>query len=324
MGPGGGARFGARGDAHAVRRGFVLPTVLFGLLLLAGVVTGAYVAAFQSVRSSREAGAEARTRAAAAGAIAEVLARWDAARFDSLRIGSSDSLTSVSIESHSVLEVRRTSDNGFLLAARVRDSLTHAERGLLSFAILRSLSPAPLAVVRLRSAPADELADRISGSDMPPATWTCLPPGPDIATLTVQSYVSDADYWQLGGGWSWSSLASWASSLPAGGDSLRWRFQSGDLVLSGERFTGVLVVDGNLTLGGGTSIIGIVIVRGAIIVEWLGAAISGRVVADEIRLASGANPSSFQAVHSSCAVRLAGRSRAPAKPLPGVAWADIF
>ena len=307
-----------------MRRGFVLPTVLFGLLLLAGVVTGAYVAAFQSVRSSREAGAEARTRAAAAGAIAEVLARWDAARFDSLRIGSSDSLTSVDIEGRSVLEVRRTSDNGFTLAARVRDSLTRAERGLLSFAKLKVLAPAPVAVVRLRSAPADELAARFNGSDTPPPSWMCPPAGPNITTLTIQSYVTDADYWVLGGGWTWSSLANWASTLPAGGDSLPWRFQSGDLALSGERFTGVLVVDGNLTLRGGASIIGIVIVRGAIIVEWLGAAISGRVVAHEIRLASGVNPSSFQVVHSSCALRLAGRSRAPAKPLPGVAWADLF
>lgn len=307
-----------------MRRGFVLPTVLFGLLLLAGVVTGAWVAAFQSVRSSREAGAEARTRAAAAGAIAEVLARWNAARFDSLRIGSADSISSADIESRSVLEVRRISHNGFTLASRTRDSLTRAERGLLSFARLKIVAPAPVAVVRLRTAPAEELGARIDGSDTPPASWSCPTAGGPITTLTVQLYISDADYWQLGGGWTWSALASWVSSLPAGGDSLPWRFQAGDLVLSGERFTGVLVVDGNLTLRGGASVVGIVIVRGAIIVEWLGAAISGRVVAHEIRLASGVNPSSFQIVHSSCALHLAGRSRAPARPLPGVAWADLF
>lgn len=294
--------------------GFTLPTVLFALLLLAAVVSGAYVAALQSVRFGRLALSETTVRLAASSRMARALGTWDVS-WDSLRVGSASMTTHVSGAIVETLQVRRTGTNVFAVASSARDSVFGGRRQLLGFARLDPLSMHPAAAVRVRVPLDPALRATIDSIDR-----VC---SDTVTTVTLQSSADDSLFYRFGTTWDWPRLVSWIQGLPAGGDSLEWRFEPAGASLIGASFSGVLVVDGDLVLQQ-SKVSGIVIVRGAIRLKWPGAAISGVVVADAITLDAPATASAVRIDYSSCAVHLAGRSRAPARGLPGVPPADVF
>lgn len=303
-------------------RGFTLATILFALLLLGAVVTGAYMAAYQSVRSGRLAQGETATRLAAAGALARAVSAWDVT-LDSLGVGNSAVRVTRAGAIVESLSVRRTSENIFALSASAHDTALGARRALLAFATALPIMVRPKALLRLRHPPSAGLTALADSADRAPAGWNCTHLRDTVTTVTVQSMTHDSVFFRFGTTWDWARLSGWIQSLPTGGDSLAWRFESSSATLNGERFTGVLVVDGDLILRQ-SELIGIVIVRGAIHLEWPGAAISGAIIADEIVHDSLVPSGNIRLQYSSCAVRLAGRSRAPARALRGVAPADLF
>ena len=303
-------------------RGFVLATVLFTLLLLGAVITGAWIAAFQSVKSARQAQGEVQLRLRAASAIAATWAEWNSAAFDSLSIGNSIVRPGggAIIES---LTVRRVGQAIFAIRASAADTVAAIERALLAFGRADPLELRPRAAARVRDDPVPMLAMRISGVDSAPAGWACPIPVDTVASLLIQSSSTDSSFWRFGRSWDWVRLASWSAAAAGTGDSLPWLFHAGDLVLENRRFTGVIIADGNVTLRQST-VIGLVIARGAIRFEWLGGAILGGVVADRIELSTATQPANVRLAYSSCAADLAGRSRAPVRPIPGVPPADVY
>jgi hypothetical protein len=303
-----------------VKRGFVLPGILFASLLLAAVIGGVWAAAWQSVRLARAAAAETRSRAAAAGSLHELLAEWDAARFNALAAGESDSLRFTRGPLEHLIVVKRASALRFILTARVRGE-SESERTVVIHARLAALAPAPEATARLRYPPSTEAGAVVHGADEAPVGWDC---DPDSAIVSI--HISDTDSMMslIDDFWDFDRLADWASRQSLAGDSLPWRYHAGDLVLDGERFTGVLVVGGNLIVRGGAEVVGVVIVRDTIAFEWRGGAIVGRAVSRALRVAAGLPAGSAKVGNSSCAARHAGRSRAPAVALAGVPAADRY
>lgn len=296
------------------RRGFALPAVLFGLLLLAAVVVGAWLAAWQSVVHAELAAAEARLRWRAGAALAEAVTGWDA-RLDSLSPGSAARLSPLA-------RVTRTGLNTFVVVSDTADG-RGARAALRDLLRLRPLFLDGRAVARLQLGPG-ALAAQVEGRDTPPAGWTCPATTDSITTVTIQLSDTSSRGPGIGSGWTWQSLVGWTMSLPAGGDSLPWRFVAGDTTLAGSRFTGVLVVGGSVTLRSGAEVIGLVIASGSIVFEGLGGAISGQVVARDLQLSPGTLLGAASIIYSSCAVRAVARSRAPVRTLPGIPPSDVY
>jgi hypothetical protein len=296
------------------RRGFALPAVLFGLLLLAAVVIGAWVAAWQSVRHSRLAESEARLRLRVSADLARQVALWDAT-VDSLAAGAQ------TVAAGGVA-ITRTGPNTFMLTASVADSLLGSRQTLRDFVRLRPVVLAPAAAVRLQFDPGP-LGSRISGRDSVPPGWSCATVTDSITTLTIQLSDSTASGPAIGGSWTRQKLAAWIQSLPPGGDSLGWRYVAGDTTLAGGRYVGLLMAEGNVTLRSGAVVVGLVISRGAIVFEGLGGAIFGQVVARTLELSAGTVAGAAAVSYSGCAAAAAGRSRAPVRPFPGVPPSDV-
>lgn len=300
-------------------RGFVLPAMLFGLLLLSAIVVGAFFAAWQSVRLARAAAGEHAARLAAAGAIADQFASWDAT-LDSLPAGSA---VAIPIPGGTSLRVERASLNIFSLVAAARDSLSGATRSLQAVGRLKPLLLRPAATARLREDPGT-LTPSIGGTDTNPPGWNCAGAPYSITPVTIQLYDTNNTFYVMPEGWTWSTLVQWVTALPPGGDSLPWIVTAADTVLAGGRFTGVLIVNGDVVLRGGAEVVGAIIARGSIAFEGLGAAIFGAVVARALAVSPGTPASAARVDFSSCALRLAGRSRAPVLPLPGLPFADYY
>ena len=283
-------------------RGFALPTVLFGLLLLASIVIGAWFAAWQALAHSRLADVEAKLRLEASAELAERIAGWDAT-LDSLHPGNTALGSSVSVS--------RTGLNTFALVASRSDAVSGASQRLRDFVRLHPVLFKPAAVVIAEVEPTS-LLSRIQGSDACAAK-------PSITTVSVQLLDSNL----LQSGWSLASLQTWISGIPTGGDSLPWRWADSDTTLGGGRFTGLFFAAGNVTIRGGTELQGLVVARGSIVFEGLGGAIIGQVAARRIELSPGTPASAASIIYSSCAALAAGRSRAPVRPFPGVPPSDL-
>ena len=79
----------------------------------------------------------------------------------------------------------------------------------------------------------------------------------------------------------------------------------------------MLIVTGDLTLSAGAEIVGIVIVRGSLVLRGSGGTVVGSLVASQISAAAGFAPVRPVVEYSSCAVEAASLSRALPEPIPG-------
>jgi hypothetical protein len=163
----------------------------------------------------------------------------------------------------------------------------------------------------------------ISGIDRDPPGWRCAAIGDTIAPLIVQQGASDSAFLHFGGR-DWGAMAAWAAAVPPGGDSLIIQHWRGNLSLTGTKMTGMLIVDGDLTLDAGAEVTGIALVRGALILRGTGGTIHGALVASQLVASAGFTPSVPVAQYSSCAIESARVGRAFPEVLPGAAPARIF
>lgn len=98
---------------------------------------------------------------------------------------------------------------------------------------------------------------------------------------------------------------------------------TGDLTIDGGAGQGVLLVDGNLAIGGGFRFVGAVIVGGAIEVGADGASLTGGVIAGSVHDVSG-SADRVPVVHrSSCAVDAALLAAGALVPVADRAWASV-
>ncbi len=299
------------------RRGFVLPTVLFAVLVLAALIGGTWAAALQSVHSARLAEGALRARSAAMSAVAALLAAWDAPSLDSMTAGTPENRVAAGSGVAVAVEVRRTGGDYYAITATAVDSATGARRAVASFARLEPLLPEPRSVLRLRVDPGPSAAARIVGRDSQPSGWSCPASNDSITTLIVQSQTSDSAFWSLAPQWTWERLVAWSGLVAGGGDSLPLAHVSGDLVVNGGRRLGFFLVEGDVRIGGGAELVGIVLAKGSIVFEGLGGSLLGSAVGRELRVDPLTPLAAVRLGHSQCVLRLVGRARAPGKP---VAW----
>lgn len=304
------------------RAGFALAGVLFALLLLSALSAAALVAALQESRIGLGAAGSLRASWAAERAVARAVAAWDPAAYDSLAPLAAlrpDAGADPTIG----VEVRRLSAALFLVRALARDAASGAERGsaMLVRADIPQL-PTPAAVRARRIAPG--VAPGVSGADVAPGGWACV--GGAAAALAVDSQPSAPDSLLFFfGTWSWERLVAWAAGLAGSsrGDSIRVAYAPADSTLTGGRFLGLLVVNGDLTLRGGADLVGLVLVKGRLVFDGAGARVVGGVVAGSLELGPGTSPGSASVAFSRCAVEAALLARAPVLPLPGRAMVDL-
>jgi hypothetical protein len=98
----------------------------------------------------------------------------------------------------------------------------------------------------------------------------------------------------------------------------------GDLVLTGGRGQGILLVDGNLTLSGGVCFVGLVVVQGTFRYGGGGGSILGALVAREVRLDARLSGSAVGIYYSACVLRVGTRGSSLATPLSHRSWAQLY
>jgi hypothetical protein len=98
----------------------------------------------------------------------------------------------------------------------------------------------------------------------------------------------------------------------------------GNLTLTGGRGQGMLLVDGDLELGGGFEFLGVVIVLGTVRNGPGGGTITGALLARNIALDSALSASHLGIHYSACVLPIASRGSSQAIPLPYRSWAQSF
>lgn len=296
-----------------IRRGFALAAVLFALVLLAALTAAGLFAALQEARAGRNASEQLRAQTAAMSAITEAMTGWDAS-MNTLAVGATAPLAVTAVPGVAVSGLaRRLAPRFFLLRA---DAIAgNAARSVAAVVRLRGLEIQPRVAARARSVDAAILPE-LRGADAPPPTWSCPATSDTVQSLSLQSGDSDSILFSFGDR-DWASLVGWAASAPPGGDSIGVRYEPGDFVLTGGRSLGVLIVAGNLTLSAGAELVGIVVVRGSLVLQGSGGTVVGALVASGIVAGPGFSPGRPVVQYSSCAVDAAGLSRAWPEPLPG-------
>jgi hypothetical protein len=305
------------------RRGFVLAAVLYALVLLAALSAAGFFAALQEARIGRNRAALLRVQAAAASAMSETIAGWDPLSFNAIPAGTAIAPGATSAPGVALsVEVRRLSDRLYLLRTTARDSGGGAGRTLEQVVRLRGLDVVPRAAVRARSADSVAAA-ALSGADQNPAGWDCPATHDTVTALMAQPSATDSVFYRFGDR-DWASVTAWAVAVGGGSDSIEVRLAAGDLMLSGVRYLGVLIVNGNLTMSGGTEVVGIVLVRGWVRLEGAGGTVRGSVVASQLIAGQGYTPAAPAVVYSSCAVLRAGLAHAYPEGLVGFPPWSVF
>jgi len=304
------------------RRGHALALALFALVLLAALAATAFFAASRDERVARNALVALRSRNAAESALHNAIDAWDAPGLDSMTPGSWRRLAAgLSIPAPSLtLEVQRLNDLLFLLVAAdsgAGDVRQQAQAVLR----LRAIETTP-AAVRARSVDA-ALLPFVHGGDVVPAGWICTGASRVAPALDLLPGAADSLLFRFGP-WGWSELAAWAAAVPSGGDSLAVRYEPADLRLVGGRFTGVLVVEGNLTLDGGAEVVGLVMVRGDLHLRAAAGRITGQVIASQVIADTVLTATMPDLSWSSCSVRAASLSRSLPEPLQGLPVAPRY
>jgi hypothetical protein len=296
-------------------RGFVLVGVLFALVLLAALASGACFEALQEMRIGRNAAEDLALRTAAESGIAAALAEWDPRETDGLGVGAVLRLPGAGAAGFTGgVEARRLSDRLILL----RSGVTDAQGATRVVELIARLAGPEFAraAVRARSADAVALA-RADGIDRNPAPWSCPAVFDTAPGVILEPGASDSSFFRFGS-MDWAGLAAWARAVPIGGDSLPVVYQAAGTTLEGGRWTGTLIVDGDLVLRGGVELVGIAIVHGALRIEAGGAAVLGSVIASQVIVDQAVAPQHLTLGYSSCSVVRAALSRVAPTPLPGV------
>jgi hypothetical protein len=96
---------------------------------------------------------------------------------------------------------------------------------------------------------------------------------------------------------------------------------SGDLTVNGGRGQGVLLVDGDLVLGGNFDFFGLVVVQGQLAIAAGGAHISGAVLSRSLVVPPG---SRLDIDYSACVLRKVLRGPSQAIPLQYRSWAQLY
>lgn len=339
------------------RAGFALPLVL-ALLALGGVlVTASFLLGRLESQSAENGLRTAQAFEAAETGLASTLANWDPA-LDTLSLGGFVSMQSAAVATaswHS--RIQRLSEDLFQVRAEgavpIPGVAWQAKRQLGVILRWAAALPQPAAVTVTDSmiwagfgsasgysvtypgwpsctpdsVPA-VMVDSLSGSvstAIAPLVYGVLAarasrtPNGSIAgvgpTLTGQPAVCD-----------WADSLNWGEPMRGGPPSpctslLPVIHASGDLTLNGGRGQGVLLIDGDLVLGGGFDFFGLVVVQGQFAIGAGGAHITGGVIARSLTV-----PPAYRldVDYSACVLRKVLRGPSQAIPLQYRSWAQLY
>jgi hypothetical protein len=126
-----------------------------------------------------------------------------------------------------------------------------------------------------------------------------------------------------------SDSLNWGEPTPAGPTAACQNYYPivhapGDLTLTGGRGQGVLLVDGNLTLSGGTAFTGLVVVQGTLTSGAGGGSIVGAAIARRVLVSSVFSGPSLQLQYSACVLPYTVRGSAVVTPLPYRSWSQAY
>jgi len=146
------------------------------------------------------------------------------------------------------------------------------------------------------------------------------------ATVTIPGGVRRIEPSEVGGVCNTLDPDNWGSPLqPAGPCGRRFPlvWSEGDLTITGGEGQGVVVVNGDLSVGGGVAFSGVLIVRGTI-TAGTGATISGGVVAANVTERQNDIGGSTVIQYSACAAARSLRLSALAAPLRSRGWVALY
>ncbi len=285
------------------RRGVVLIGVLFGLVALAAIAGALGFVALQESRLGANRLAAARAAEAARGVAVSALAGYHPVVAQGLAPGATAPALGA--------RLRRLGRASWAYEATSTDPARIAERRV---ALLARADPPLLAAAAFVSTARPAPGVALDSVDAGPPGWSCTAEeSPTITTSSIQLLPSDSALWVFGP-WNWPRLVAWAA-LGWTSDSLAIRYAAGGVTMTGGRFLGVLVVDGDLVLRANAQLIGVAFVRDRIVAEGLGGAVFGVAVARGAELGALAAPGSLRLAFSSCAAGLVTRALAPLHPV---------
>jgi len=337
-------------------RGIALVAAAFVLVVIATLVAAVFFGALQEYRMGRNSAGERRAFDAAEAGLAQALHDLDAAGLDTLAVGDSTVFSgALGAGAGSYAgTVLRLSPQLLLVRSTGRDGGGSSERAL---AILARPGPMLRLPAALVSSGPVEIGPNgsVDGFDASPEGWDC-PAGQDTAAgilmgdsallhvaecgasdcvrgspaVRVDSEIRGAGVPVLGEA-GWAALLLRADTIGSGdgtsggaGDSLPIVFVPGNLVLTGARSQGVLLVEGDVSLEEGSVFVGLVVARGRLTIGELGGRIVGAAVVAGAALGASSGGSSAAVVHSGCVVRRVISVIAGAHPLAERSWAAIY
>ena len=197
------------------------------------------------------------------------------------------------------------------------DRATGGDSAKASFTVGRVVRLRPPSVVfeaalTVLVSPSAGVAGSVSGVDRDPPGWGC-----------DSSLRGDRAGLLLGSGrFDWDSLVTLATGRPGAEGAVV--YTTGDTTVYGGRGQGLLLVDGNLTLGGGFEFEGAVIVRGVLSFVGSGAAIRGGVIAASALAGVDLAQGGVSIGYSSCALARAFGRLSRVAPLDTRSWASLY
>ena len=326
-----------------------MATALFALLVVGALAVGTLFAATRELRAGSESIHQTRAIMAAELGVEQTLSRWSRGWNGAFGRGYGRTWAFATPEGAEVaVTLTRLADDLFLVSSRA-----HAgpARRQVARVVRLDVADPPLLAALAASAPVDP-GTGVDGSDHSPTGWDC----PESSGGIAQFVVADTNSLLRFGQFDWLALTELASTrvgdLVIGAaprftdeecdtsDQLNWGepmrsnggpctgyfpviHAPGDLVIAGGRGQGVLVVDGDLTVGGGFEFYGVVLVRGSLLASPGGARITGVV---SLALAKSIAPAldGLAIDFSRCAARKALLGLAMPAPLTERSWSEGF
>jgi hypothetical protein len=325
----------------------------FVLVVVAALAAGVFFAALQEYRMGRNTAGERRAFDAAEAGLGVALGAPD---LEALAVGESTAFSGPlpAGAGNYAGSIERLSTELLLVRSTGRDGGGTSERTL---AMLARLVPVNLDVpAALVSAGAVDVgpAGSVDGFGAVPEGWDCAAPEDSVPGLLIgdSSRLRMADCGRsdcvrgspgvqedtairgasvpIFGEAGWAALLVRADTIGSedetggAGDRLSIVYVPGNLVLTGARSQGVLLVEGDVSLEEGSVFVGLVIARGRLTIRADGGRIVGAAVAASAEVGTGADGDSAAVVYSKCAVRGAVSATAVARPLAERSWAAIF
>jgi hypothetical protein len=344
--------------ARGPRRGAALAAAVYVLLVLGVLIAAVSFAALQEYRVGSNSVRSRRAIDAAEAGLEATLAGWKAAGLSRMATGGTASISGTLPAGSGAYGgfVRSLNPRLFLINSTGADASGLARRTLAVVARLSPVRVAVAAALTVGGTVRVGASGLVDGLGADPDGWSC-PDAPDTVAgvllaapdrLTLEECESGGcvrgdpavgeDPALLGavvpviGESGWASLAGAADvDLPPGAflgspadTALTVLHALGDLEIGGGERRGVLLVDGDLVLGGGVRFLGLVVVRGTLRFRDAGGSVAGAVLAGAADLGGGGASGPRGVAFSSCALARALAAAGTVSALPERAWAELF